>query len=445
MKEDGSNAVNELSYLVLEVLEEMRTLQPNLGVLISKRNPERFLARALEVVKPGFGKPPFYNQDGVIKILLRQGKTIEDARMGGCSGCVETGAWGKEAYILSGYLNLPKILELTLYNGVDPRTGKKIGIKMGDPTQFESFEDLFEAFKEQLQYFINIKMEGNDLIETLYARYFPVPFLSLWIEDCVKNASDYNGGGAKYNTQYIQIVGLGTLTDALASLKYNVIDKELFTMEETIKALRDNFEGREKMKQIFLNKTPKYGNDNDYPDSIAQRLLNTCVEIIESYPPTPVRKASRRVYGLPTTVHVYFGEMCGATPDGRSAEKPLSEGISPVQGADKNGIGAVFRSIGKLDHTKTGGTLLNQKLSPDIMQDETATGKLADLMRAYFKMDAHHVQYNVVSAELLREAQKRPEDFQDLMVRVAGYSDYFINLPKGLQNEIIERTEQRLS
>lgn len=445
VKADGSNAVNELSYIILEVLGEMRTVQPNLGVLISKRNPNRFLTRALDVVKPGFGKPPFYNQDEVIKILLRQGKSLEDARMGGCSGCVESGAWGKEAYILSGYLNLPKIFELTLHNGMDPRTGKKIGIETGDPSKFESFEELFDAFKKQLQYFLDIKMKGNDIIEALYAHYFPVPFLSLWIEDCVQKAKDYNAGGAKYNTQYIQIVGLGTLTDSLASLKYNVFDKERFSLTEIVTALEENFEGSEEMRQIFLNKTPKFGNDNDYPDDIAQRILNTCVELVEDYPPTPIRGASRRVYGFPTTVHVYFGEMCGATPDGREAGKPLSEGISPVQGADKNGIGAVFRSIGKLDHIKTGGTLLNQKLSPDIMQDEVATGKLAELMRAYFKMGAHHVQYNVVSADLLQEAQERPEDFQDLMVRVAGYSDYFVNLPEGLQNEIIERTEQQVT
>lgn len=440
VSKNGSDAVNELSYLILEVLGDMRTLQPNLGVQISKKNPTHFLETALEVVKPGFGKPSFYNHDEMIKILLRQGKTLADARSGGCSGCVETGAWGKEAYILTGYLNLPKILEITLHNGMDPRTGKQIGLQTGEPSTFETFEDVFDAFQQQLHHFLDIKMRGNDIIEAIYAKHLPVPFLSLWIEDCVKNATDYNAGGARYDTQYIQIVGLGTVTDSLTSIKYNIFDKEHLTMENMLNLLDNNYEDNEKLRQRFLHKTPKYGNDNEYPDKFAKRVLNTCVDLVENFPATPVRHASRHVYGLPTTVHIYFGSVCEATPDGRKAGTPLSEGISPVQGADTHGIGAVFKSIGKLDHVKTGGTLLNQKLSPDLMQDTKTIRKLAQLMRAFFKMDSHHVQYNVVSASLLRKAQKQPDEFQNLMVRVAGYSDYFVNLPKGLQDEIIKRT-----
>jgi len=440
---DGSGSVNEVSYLLLEVLDEMRTLQPNTAVLISKKVPDRFLNRALEVVKPGFGEPPFFNHDGIIKMLLRQGKSLRDSRAGGVSGCVESGAFGKESYILTGYFNLPKVLEITLNNGLDPKSGKRIGLKTGDPKDFGSFKDLFSAFEEQLEYFIEVKQEGNDKIESIYHEELPVPFLSLWIEDCVDSAKDYNSGGARYNTQYIQIVGLGTITDSLSSLKHNVFDEERYDIQEVLSALNSDFEGREEMRQIFLNRTPRYGNDDDHADDIAQDVFDLCIEMIEEYPLTPVRKASRRVYGLPTTVHVYFGSVCDATPDGRKSGRPLSEGISPVQGADRKGIGAVFRSVGKLDHVKSGGTLLNQKLSPDLVQDEEIRRKLGDLMRSYFKMDSHHVQYNVVSADLLREAQEDPEDFDDLMVRVAGYSDYFVNLPEGLQEEIIERTEQK--
>lgn len=443
LKEDGSDAVNELSYLILEVLDEMRTMQPNTAVLISGKNPNRFIIKALKVVAPGFGEPPLFNFDGAIVKMLRQGKKLEDARKCGVSGCVETGAFGKEAYILTGYLNLPKILEITLNNGVDPRTGKKIGVETGDPREFKTFEELFDAFLRQLKHFISIKTRGNDIIETLYAKYLPVPFLSLWIEDCVKNAKDYNCGGARYNTSYIQVVGLGTLTDCLASLKYNVFEKRNFTMDEVLDALNKNYEGYEIMRQEFLNKTPKYGNDDDYTDEIAKQIVNKTVELIENHPPTPTRKASRRAYFLPTTVHVYFGKVTGATPDGRKAGQPLSEGISPVQGMDRKGIVAVFRSVSKIDWDKTGGALLNQKLSPDLPIGEENLEKLAHAIRTFFVMGGHHVQFNVVSAELLREAQKHPQDFQDLMVRVAGYSDYFVNLPKGLQDEIIARTEQR--
>ncbi len=444
LKKDGSSGVNEVSYILLEVLKEMRTVQPNTAVLVSEKTPNEFLERSMEVISPGFGEPPLFNFDGIVMQLLRQGKSLNDARSGGCSGCVETGAFGKESYILTGYFNLPKALEITLNNGVDPITGKKVGIETGDPTKFKSFDELFEAFKKQLKYFIDVKMGGNDVVEILCAKYMPVPFLSLWINDCVEKAEDYNAGGARYNTQYIQVVGLGTLADSLASIKCNVFDKQLFTMEEVLETLRNNYERYEEMRQIFLNKTPKYGNDDDYADDIARLVFDTSIEIVEDYPNTPVREASHRGYFLPTTVHVYFGSVCGSTPDGRKARKPISEGISPVQGVDRKGIAAVFRSIGKLDHAQTGGTLLNQKLSPDLMQSKEVTKKLAQLIRAYFRMGGHHVQFNVVSADLLREAQKRPQEFQDLMIRVAGYSDYFVNLPKGLQDEIIARTEHNL-
>ncbi|PUA34242.1 MAG: formate C-acetyltransferase/glycerol dehydratase family glycyl radical enzyme [Candidatus Terraquivivens tikiterensis] len=443
LKVDGSDAVNELSYLILEVLKEMQTMQPNTAVLISNKNPDRFVMKALEVVAQGFGEPPLFNFDGAVIKMLRQGKSLEDARACGVSGCVETGAFGKEAYILTGYLNLPKILEITLNNGVDPRTGKRIGIEVGDPKKFKTFEELFDAFVRQLKYFVSIKCKGNDIIEALYAKYLPVPFLSLWIEDCVKNAKDYNAGGARYNTSYIQIVGLGTLTDSLASLKYNVFERKLFTMDEVLKALSRNYDGYEIMRQVFLNKTPKYGNDDDYADEIAKRVVDIIVEIVEGIPPTPIRKASRRVYFLPTTAHVYFGKVTGATPDGRKAGEPLSEGVSPVQGMDRRGIAAVFRSVAKVDWDKTGGALLNQKLTPDLLLDAENIRKMVQLIRTFFTLGGHHVQFNVVSAELLREAQKRPQDFQDLMVRVAGYSDYFVNLPRGLQEEIIARTEQK--
>ncbi len=444
LKEDGSDGVNDVSYLLLEVLEEMRTLQPNTAVLISKRTPNRFIEKALHVSSHGFGEPPIFSHDTMIMMLLRQGKSLEDARMSGVSGCVETGAFGKESYILTGYFNLPKVLEITLNNGIDPITNKKIGVTTGDPLEFQSFEEVYSAFSEQLSYFIDIKMDGNDIIEELYATNLPVPFLSLWIEDCIKNAKDYNSGGSRYNTQYIQIVGLGTITDSLASLKHNVYETKKYSMKQVLEALKNNFAGNEVMHQIFRNKTPKFGNDDDFADNLAQLVFNDSIKIVENYPLSPVRKATRRVYGLPTTCHVYFGSVCQATPDGREAKIALSEGISPVQGADRIGISGVFRSIGKLDHIKSGGTLLNQKLSPDLVNDDEVMTKLAQLIRAYFAMNAHHVQFNVVSADLLKQAQEKPEKFRDLMVRVAGYSDYFVNLPLGLQEEIIKRTEQTI-
>ena len=445
LKKDGSDGVNEVSYLLLEVLDEVRTLQPNTAVLVSDKNPEHFIKTALKVAGPGFGEPPFFNFDGVIVKMLRQGKSLEDARTAGVSGCVETGSFGKESYILTGYFNLPKVLEITLNNGIDPQSGKNIGIETGDPRSFKTFDELWEAFIKQVKHFMNIKMKGNDIIEALFAKYLPVPFESLWIDDCVENAKDYNAGGTRYNTQYAHIVGLGTLTYSLTSIKYHVFDKKIISMGELLEALKQNFEGEhEILRQTILNKTPRYGEDDDYADEIAKKIVDNMVGIIENYPPSPIRKASKRAYFFPTTAHVYFGKVTGATPDGRKAGLPVSEGVSPVQGSDKKGIAAVFRSVSKCDWDKTGGALLNQRLTPDLLEGEENIRKLAQLIKTFFNMGGHHVQFNVVSTELLREAQKHPEDFQDLMVRVAGYSDYFVNLPKGLQDEIIARTEQEI-
>jgi formate C-acetyltransferase len=441
VKSDGSDAVNELSYLTLDVVEEMRIPQPSSMVQISKKTPDSFLKRALRIIKTGFGQPSVFNTDVIIQELLRQGKTIEDARNGGASGCVETGAFGKECYILTGYFNLAKVLEITLNNGLDPRTGKKIGLETGDPAEFHSFDELFAAFKRQLNYLIDIKVEGNNVIERLYAEHLPVPFLSLLISDCIAKGKDYNDGGARYNTNYIQGVGLGTITDSLTAIKYQVFDKRQVTLREMLKALEADFDRYENLRQRLLNKTPKYGNDDEYADNIMKTIFEVYYNSIEGRPTTKGGHYSINL--LPTTVHVYFGKVLGATPDGRKAKEPVSEGVSPVQGADRKGPTAVIKSVSKIDHARTGGTLLNQKFAPELLADEEGLDRLAHLIRTYFKLDGHHIQFNVVNAETLRDAQKHPEKYGDLLVRVAGYSDYFVNLSTELQNEIIKRTEHK--
>jgi pyruvate formate-lyase/glycerol dehydratase family glycyl radical enzyme len=438
---DGSDGVNELSYLILDVIQEMRLPQPSSMVQISKKTPENFLNRALRVVKTGFGQPSIFNADVIIQELLRQGKTIQDARNGGASGCVETGAFGKESYILTGYFNLVKILEVTLNNGQDPRTRQKIGLETGDPAHFSSFDELFDAFTKQLNHFIDIKIEGNNIIERLYAEHLPAPFLSVLIDDCTSKGKDYNDGGARYNTSYIQGVGLGTITDSLTAIHYQVFDKKKITLKELLKALRVDFVGHESLRQRLLNKTPKYGNDDELPDNIMRRIFEVYYNAIDGRPNT--KGGIYRINLLPTTVHMYFGKVVGATPDGRKAGEPLSEGVSPVQGADRNGPTAVVKSASKIDHVRTGGTLLNQKFSPELLSDERGLEKLASLIRTYFKLDGHHMQFNVVNADTLRDAQRHPEKYRDLMVRVAGYSDYFVDLDPELQNEIIKRTEHK--
>ncbi len=440
---DGRNGVNNVSYLILDCMDEMKLVQPNSNVTISKKTPVKFLKRACEVSRKGWGQPAFYNTEAQIMELINAGKNLEDARRGGSSGCVETGAWGSEAYILTGYLNIPKVFQLTLFNGFDQYSGKQIGLKLGYAKDFKTYEDLWEAFKKQLAYIVNIKIRGNNVIEQLYAQEMPAPCLSVVTNDCISNAKDYNAGGARYNTNYIQGVGIGTVTDCLAAVKYNVFDQQNFTMEELIEAMEHDYEGYDRIYRMVHDKTPKYGNDDDYADDIMQEVFELYRSSITGRP--NMKGGKYGVDMLPTTCHVYFGDVILATPNGRKAHKPVSEGISPEKSADTNGPTAVIKSCAKMDHLATAGTLLNQKFTPDVVAGEEGLDHMASLIRSYFSMDGHHIQFNVIDRQTLIEAQKNPEEYKDLIVRVAGYSDFFRNLSKPLQDEIIERTEQNFN
>ena len=437
---EGEDGVNEVSYIILDCMDEMQLVQPNSNVQISRKNPRKFLKRACEIARKGWGQPAFYNTEAIIQELMNAGKTLEDARKGGSSGCVETGAFGNEAYILQGYFNLPKIFEITLFNGLDPMTGKQLGLKTGDPTQFKSFDELWDAYTKQVHYFLDIKVKGSNVIEGLYARYMPVPFLSILTNDCIARGKDYNAGGARYNTSVIQGVGTGTITDCLSAVKFNIYDNQNFTMAELLEAMKANFEGYERIHNLVRNKTPKFGNDDDYADNLMKKVFNYFLDDVCSR--GNMRGGSYRVDMLPTTCHVYFGDVMIASPNGRLAHKPVSDGISPEKGADINGPTAVIKSCAKMDHLRTGGTLLNQKFTPNVVAGEDGLDNMADLIRSYFDMDGHHIQFNVVGRETLLQAQQNPEEYRDLIVRVAGYSDYFRNLDKPLQDEIIDRTEQ---
>lgn len=432
---DGLDGVNEVTFLLLDVIEEMRLLQPSSSIQVSTLNPDSFVLRAAEIIRTGFGQPSVFNTEMVIAEMLRQGKTLADARMGGTSGCVETGVFGRENYSLTGYFNLTKILEIALYRGFDRRTGKQLG---PSTEGFNSYDELFGGFASQLRHFTEVKIEGNRKIEELYSRHMPAPFLSCMIDDCIDKGLDYHSGGARYDTSYIQGVGLGTITDSLSSLKTHVFDEKILSMDQMLLILKSDFQGEERNRQLFLNRTPRYGNDDEAADSIMKSVFMTFFNAVDGIPNT--RGGYYRINMLPTTCHVYFGSVTGATPDGRHAGKPLSEGISPVQGADRKGPTAVLCSAAKLDHSLTGGTLLNQRFTPEILSSDEGISKLVHLIRAYFRMGGHHIQFNVIDSKTLERARKHPEEFRDLIVRVAGYSDYFCDLSSALQSEIISRT-----
>ena len=436
---NGKSAANELSYIILEIQEELHQLQPGLSIHIAHNTPDDFLMEGIKVIRQGHGYPSVFNPDTYVREMMRAGKSEEDAREGGCSGCIEVGAFGKEAYLLTGYLNTPKILEITLNNGIDPETGKRLGLQTGDPKDFNSFEQLYGAWHQQMTYFVNLKLSVNNYIERMFSLYAPATFLSLYIDDCIEKGKDYYSGGARYNTTYIQCTGLGTLTDCFTTIKKHVFEDKRYTMEQILEAVANNFEGNEVMRQYIRFHTPFFGNDDDYADTIATRIYEDLVKAIEGRPNT--RGGKTYLNMLSTTCHNYFGSVCGATPNGRLAHFAISDGTSPAHGSDSHGPTAVIKSLGKLDQTKSGGTLLNVRLVLALLRREEDMRKLGSLIRTYFKMGGHHIQFNVVDTETLHDAQRHPENYRDLLVRVAGYSDYFNDMTEQLQNEIIARTQ----
>jgi formate C-acetyltransferase len=392
------------------------------------------------VIRRGYGYPSVFNADAVVSEQVRAGKDVEDAREGGTSGCIETGCFGKEAYLLTGYLNTPKILEITLNNGIDPLSGKKVGIETGDVRRFESFDDLYDAFQMQLEYFVDLKVGVNQYIERMFSRHMPAPFLSVLISDCISRGRDYYNGGPRYDTTYIQCCGIGTITDSLSAIKKHVYEDRNVTIKELLDALSRNFEGDEALRLRLVNKTPKFGNDDDAADSLMKRAYSSLFDVIDGRKNT--KGGDYHLNMLSTTCHVYFGTKLGATPDGRFAGLPESDGTSPSQGVDRKGPTAVCKSLGKMDQIKSGGTLLNQRFLPQVLEGKEGIEKLTKLIRTYFRLDGHHIQFNVVNSETLRDAQEHPDRYRDLLVRVAGYSDYFVDLGTDLQEEVISRTTQ---
>ncbi len=439
---EGQDATNELSYLCLDVTRWLKLPQPQIAALISEKTPDRFLMKACEVIRLGFGLPAVFNDDEKVQALLHKGKTLEDARLGGINGCVELVVQGKDNMASSGYLSMPKCVELALNNGVDPLTGAQLGPSTGVPREFISFDQLMEAFRQQLAHAIELKTVYDGIARQAYAEFCPVPFTSLLISDCLKKGRDYHDGGARYNLPLICGVGTGTMADSLAAIKRLVYDEKRTSLEELVTALRADFAGYGRLRQMLLNRVPKWGNGDGYVDTIAHDVVEMFCDELEKH-----RNAEGVPYVanmIPTTTHIWFGSLNGATPDGRLAETPLSEGISPVQGMDSNGPTAVVRSMARLDHARCCGTLLNMKFHPTALSGEEGLRKFGHLIRTYFKLGGHHIQFNVVSAETLRAAQECPEEYSTLVVRVAGYSDYFVRLSRDLQDEIISRTEQGL-
>ncbi|MGQ9648235.1 MAG: glycyl radical protein [Thermodesulfobacteriota bacterium] len=439
---DGLDATNELSYMCLTALEHTKLPQPQLSAQISTKTSPKFLLRCCEVIKYGMGMPAIFNADLIVLGMVNRGKTLQDARRGSINGCVSPYCDGKDRAASTGYFNLAKCLELALNNGMDRLTGEQLGPATGEPQEFSSFEDFIDAFRKQVIHFVEMKVKYDNIVRDIYAAYCPVPFTSALMDDCIEKALDWHGGGAHYNQAVISGVGLGTVADALSAIKKHVFDQKKITMAQLKEALDKDFKGYELLRHDLVNKTPHYGNDDDSADLLA--LLTQTLFCSEVEKHRDIQGAKYYVDLLPTTSHIALGKLTGATPDGRHASAWLSEGVSPVQGHDLCGPTAAARSVSKLDHARCNGTLLNMKFNPECLKTPEDLQKLASLIRGYFDLGGFHIQLNIIDKATLRDAQKFPENYRNLLVRVAGYSDYFVLLSRAIQDEIISRTEHGL-
>jgi len=442
LKADGSDGVNSISYMCIEAQSTLMLPQPQLSCLISTKSPHLFLLKACELARIGTGMPAMFNADEIVLSLVAKGKSLEDARNGGINGCVEITGQGNDQMASSGYINLVKCLELALNDGVDMRTGTVLGPKTGTTDHFTSIEDVWQALEKQIDHMVDLKHRYDLPAKRVFAESCPALCTSLVMDDCIEKGLDYHQGGSRYAQPMLSGVGTGTVTDSLSAIEHFVFNKRAYTLGEIVEAMRKDFNDHEAMRELLWNKAPKLGNDNDAADRHATRLVKVFVDVLKNY--TDDRGIPYGADMIPTTAHLPFGVLTAATADGRHAGKPLAEGISPVQGQDLSGPTSVITSIAKIDHTATVGSLLNMKFTPKTLEGEDNLRKFAALIRTYFDLGGHHMQFNVVSRETLLEAQQYPDDYRSLLIRVAGYSDYFVMLSKDVQDEVISRTAHKV-
>lgn len=432
----GEDVCNDLTRIVLDAATAARVTQPSIGFRYHNKVDSDTLLKVCETIREGLGYPAIMNDNCIVPKHLVRGATLEEAR-NYCTNCVETDVEGMtDSRAHSGYVNFPKCLLLALCDGFDPSTGRQVGPRTGTP---ERFDDLMKAYEKQLAHFVRLIVEAYDLIDGAHAIYAPEPFISSLLDDCIERGLSRQAGGTRYNFSGIFGVGLASAADSMAALRKLCYDSEKVALDDMIDALKNDFQGAEEIR-ILCSKAPKFGNDDDYVDLIARDLAHIFCKEVVSHP------SMRGAFYIPelhsVSTHVYFGELTGATPDGRSAGVAFSDGASPVGGSDRNGPTASVRSMTKVDHQEVlQGVLFNQKFSPSLMNSPAALSLLSDYIRTWCDLGGHHIQFNIISTDSLRAAQRDPAAHRDLIVRVAGYSAYFTELNENTQNEIIARTE----
>lgn len=439
--ENGNDFSNELSFLFLKAQEHLGLPQPNLSVRLHKGTNELLLKEAIKVVAKGSGMPQFFNDEAIISSMMNLGVTGKDARDYAIVGCVELTTQGNNlGWSDAAMFNLNKVLELTLNNGKCLLTGNNLGPDGGNLTDYNTFADLEDAFAKNINYFIEKMILACEQVEKAHIDILPSPFLSAVIDNCLEKGMDVTAGGAVYNFSGIQMIQIANLADSLAAIKLLVYEEKRILKEELLKALQCNFEGYEVIRTMLLKRAPKYGNDIAYVDELGAKWARFFSEKLSHY--TNYRGGRYHTGMYTVSAHVPMGENVGASADGRYAATPLADGgMSPVYGRDIAGPTAVLKSVSLLDnYLTTNGGLLNMKFLPEFFKTENNIDKFAKFLRAFVDLEIPHIQFNVLRKEDLLAAQKDPEKYRNLTVRVAGYTAYFTELAGELQNEIIART-----
>jgi len=444
-KPDGQDATNEVSHLCLDAMIDLKVVQPDISVRVHADTPEDFLLRACELARLGTGHPKFYNEDLIAYSMACKGLSIVESRDFAIMGCVEPRVQAKEGiHLTGGFINLPAALELALNDGVWRRTGKRVGLPTGDSRRFTTFDQVKAAFEAQLAYIIRHMFVVNAIAETAYSELLCSPFLSALTEGCIESGRPLQKGGAIYNFgPAVNEIGIADTGDSLAAIKTLVFDEKRLSMDRLMAALEHDFEGYEDVRTMLLHEAPKFGNDDDYVDGITRDAVQHGNREVMRY---------RNIFGgqaqsgiIAVTAGIPFGGVVGALPSGRRAGQPLADNSSPYPGNDRFGPTAIARSVAKLDAAALrNGTLLNLRLSPQSSAGADGLRKMAAVLRGLCDVGCWHAQFNVVDTRTLRAAQEHPEEYTDLLVRVAGYSAYFTQLHRDVQEDIIRRTEHGL-
>lgn len=439
----GNDAVNDLSYQVIQATIDVRFKEPNLSIRYNiSKNPDSFLRKAAEAIRLGLTMPAVYHDDAGIRMLLNKGVPLSEAWDWNPCGCVETNLAGRmKQYTDMADISMGGIVEMALNDGISRKTGKRVSVSTGDPASFKTFDDFFEAVKTHIRYFVDVVASGNQLLDYLSMNYRPVPCLSLTYPHCMESATDYSMGGAKYNCGGgVITVGQADIINSLAAVRYLVYDEKKVSMADLCKALAADFKGYDDIHKLCME-APKYGNDDERADWIVGEVFTYVVDQFEKYN----TKFGKMTTGmLPVSGNTPIGEWVGALPSGRKAWTPLTDGIGATGGTDTNGPTALLKSVSHIPHARyTQGTQLNMKLEPAILTGEAGIAHMMHMLKTLCTLDVYHAQFNVVDREILLDAQKHPEQHKDLLIRVAGYTAFFVELGKEVQDEIIGRTSIR--